>query len=749
MLRVASGEEVVVTTDAFVEDVHFRFDAESPARSAGGRCVANLSDLAAMGARPARLHAGARRAASLTLASSSASCAGCRVGRGLRLPAGGWQRHARAGDLPHDHRVGAVRAGSRAASRAGPRPGDRLFVTGVLGGAASTAPRRERAVRCDSARCRASRPGRRSRGCAASGLHRRLGRACSPTCRICSTARRRRAHRVSALPRPRGFEAACRRLRLDPDAAAWPAARTTSFSSRCARAPRDGPPGARPEPRLPAVGLPVAEIGELVVGPGSRGCRRSGPGHPAGGTSSRRAPAAPAPARLRGRRAARGLQEGVAGRADTPRVRALALAQVRRRLARRRWRGGGVPDLAPRLGVAFSTWVTSVRRPRRRRRLGFVLSRELARTLPGRSQPRPIGSRRRPAPGRELRPWPTSPTRSTTSPSASARMLERPARARRATCRHVRSDVSRPPPRPRRSVDRLRAGTKASPAPSATWRGALSQQEAPRRRQQAHHEIASAIDLNAGRAREAFGFAAEANQKAAPGVDVARLAIEKMRAVFERVERHGRQGLRARSQDAARPPDHRDHHERRPPHEPALAERLDRGGARRRGRARLLGGGRRDPQALRERRSQRRRDHRADPRDPGRHGDGGRRDAPVEPGDRRGARGRQHDRQRARADQHGRRRGRGAFRGDLPRRGQPRARRRAHGASRWTRSRRSPGGNGRRSTRSPRLPRPARGDRREIVDAAEALREARAASCERSRTVFRTGGLVRRRGRPH
>ena len=52
-------------------------------------------------------------------------------------------------------------------------------------------------------------------------------------------------------------------------------------------------------------------------------------------------------------------------------------------------------------------------------------------------------------------------------------------------------------------------------------------------------EIASEIELNAGRAREAFGFAAEANQKAGTGVDVSRLAIEKMRAVFERVEQAG------------------------------------------------------------------------------------------------------------------------------------------------------------------------------------------------------------------
>jgi len=52
-------------------------------------------------------------------------------------------------------------------------------------------------------------------------------------------------------------------------------------------------------------------------------------------------------------------------------------------------------------------------------------------------------------------------------------------------------------------------------------------------------DIAATIELNAGRAREAFGFAAEANQKAHAGVDVSRLAIEKMRSVFARVEQAG------------------------------------------------------------------------------------------------------------------------------------------------------------------------------------------------------------------
>ena len=52
LLRVRAGEVLAVTTDAFVEGVHFRFRDEGE-RSIGRRAlVANLSDLAAMGARP-------------------------------------------------------------------------------------------------------------------------------------------------------------------------------------------------------------------------------------------------------------------------------------------------------------------------------------------------------------------------------------------------------------------------------------------------------------------------------------------------------------------------------------------------------------------------------------------------------------------------------------------------------------------------------------------------------------------------
>ncbi len=50
------------------------------------------------------------------------------------------------------------------------------------------------------------------------------------------------------------------------------------------------------------------------------------------------------------------------------------------------------------------------------------------------------------------------------------------------------------------------------------------------------HDRAAAIEVTAARAREAFGFSAEASQKAHAGADVSRLALEKLESVFERVE---------------------------------------------------------------------------------------------------------------------------------------------------------------------------------------------------------------------
>ncbi|UCE86542.1 MAG: hypothetical protein JSU66_02055, partial [Deltaproteobacteria bacterium] len=73
----------------------------------------------------------------------------------------------------------------------------------------------------------------------------------------------------------------------------------------------------------------------------------------------------------------------------------------------------------------------------------------------------------------------------------------------------------------------------------AAARGGAHQQEMLRDAGKLNRDIASVIQLNASRAREAFGFAAEANQKANAGVNISHLAIEKLRSVFERVDQAG------------------------------------------------------------------------------------------------------------------------------------------------------------------------------------------------------------------
>ncbi len=82
-------------------------------------------------------------------------------------------------------------------------------------------------------------------------------------------------------------------------------------------------------------------------------------------------------------------------------------------------------------------------------------------------------------------------------------------------------------------------GGEIQSAVAAVSQGAAHQQELLSDVASLTRDIAASVEANAGRAREAFGFAAEANQKANAGVDVSRLAIEKMRTVFERVEQSG------------------------------------------------------------------------------------------------------------------------------------------------------------------------------------------------------------------
>jgi len=155
LLRIGAGEELAVTTDLSIEGRHFRLDWQTP-ESIGHRAVARgLSDLAAMGARPV--------AAFLSLGVpkeliQSAKGREPRRGEkkwlgekvwierfldGVFTLASAFQTPVAGGDLAESPvavadivLVGAVRRG-RALLRSGTRPGDLLYVTGALGGAAA------------------------------------------------------------------------------------------------------------------------------------------------------------------------------------------------------------------------------------------------------------------------------------------------------------------------------------------------------------------------------------------------------------------------------------------------------------------------------------------------------------------------------------------------------------------------------------------------------------------------------------
>jgi len=136
VLRPPAGEDWVVTTDAFVEGTHFRWSSQS-ARCVGRRAlVANLSDLAAMGARPLGFVFALAAPADLELRTFDGLLAGLLEEsdrHGCPLIGGNLSR-ARQTSITITAQ-GSVARG-RALLRDAARAGDRIFVTGTLGGAA-------------------------------------------------------------------------------------------------------------------------------------------------------------------------------------------------------------------------------------------------------------------------------------------------------------------------------------------------------------------------------------------------------------------------------------------------------------------------------------------------------------------------------------------------------------------------------------------------------------------------------------
>ncbi|HEY1808469.1 MAG TPA: thiamine-phosphate kinase [Acidobacteriaceae bacterium] len=139
ILRPRDGHEICVTTDFTLENVHFRRDWHSP-ESVGHRCLARgLSDLAAMGAQPIAVFLSIALPARLPPRWLDRFLHGfLALAARHRTPlAGGDTAASESGSIAADIvAVGEVPAGS-AVLRSGARPGDALYVTGSLGGAAA------------------------------------------------------------------------------------------------------------------------------------------------------------------------------------------------------------------------------------------------------------------------------------------------------------------------------------------------------------------------------------------------------------------------------------------------------------------------------------------------------------------------------------------------------------------------------------------------------------------------------------
>ena len=145
VLRPAAGHEICVTTDFSLEGAHFRRNWHPP-QSAGHRCLARgLSDIAAMGAEPLAVFLSLAVPATTPATWVDGFMAGLlSLAARYRIPLAGGdtaQSPAPAGSrsaivAADIVAIGHLPAGS-ARLRSGAKPGDFLYVTGSLGGAAA------------------------------------------------------------------------------------------------------------------------------------------------------------------------------------------------------------------------------------------------------------------------------------------------------------------------------------------------------------------------------------------------------------------------------------------------------------------------------------------------------------------------------------------------------------------------------------------------------------------------------------
>ncbi len=277
ILRSHPDEELVLSTDTQVEGVHFRFGRETP-RTIGRRALAvNLSDLAAMGAEPVGALLSLCAPPEMALSVFDGMIAGfVDESRRFSCPlVGGNLSRAEVSSLTVTV-VGRCRRG-RALRRRGLRPGDRLYVTGTLGGATLARLRADRRGtllrRVPVPRLAAGRALARIRGL----------RACID---ISDGLASDLAHLLEGsswgaeidfdrLPVPTGFRRGCRELGLDPREILVNGGE--DYELLFALAPRDALNDLVALKRR--LEVPVSEIGRVVRRSGIRGLPPVRAGH--------------------------------------------------------------------------------------------------------------------------------------------------------------------------------------------------------------------------------------------------------------------------------------------------------------------------------------------------------------------------------------------------------------------------------------------------------------------------------------
>lgn len=277
LLRPRAGEELVLSTDAQVEGVHFLFEREGARRVGRRAAIVNLSDLAAMGASPVGFLMSLCAPAELPLADFDALVEGfVDEARRYACPLVGGNLSRAEKCSVHVTVIGRCRAG-RALLRGGARPGDGLYVTGTLGRGALarlTADANQTPLRyLPTARVKAGEALARmpeTRACIdlSDGL-------ATDMAHLLGDSGLGAELEAGVLPAARGFAKDCIRLGLDPldvqlrggeDYELLFALRDSPVSARTARTARLGEEGLTRR-----LGVQVTRIGEVVSRPGLHG----------------------------------------------------------------------------------------------------------------------------------------------------------------------------------------------------------------------------------------------------------------------------------------------------------------------------------------------------------------------------------------------------------------------------------------------------------------------------------------------